>query len=178
MTSTDLEHIRRLLRDQLAIAWALLEHHLQNVTDEDLMWPPAPLNWTMHRNSNGWEPDWADTEPLPTPVPTVAWLTWHLGWWWTTATAHLNRSVIPQRKEISWPGTATGTVEWLTRIHADYHTTLLQQQDLGANSAFPWAGEADRTLADMAAWVNIELMKNAAEIGQLLILRRAKEHHA
>ncbi|MFD5696684.1 hypothetical protein [Streptomyces lasiicapitis] len=88
-----------LLRWQFELTWSLFEYHLERLEDDDHLWEPAARTWTLRRGDGGeWTPDWADTEPDPVPVPTVA------------------------------------------------HT---------------------------AAWVNAELMKNAAEIGQLRLLRAA-----
>lgn len=43
----------------------------------------------MRRGPDGtWVPDWADTEPGPVPVPTVAWVSRHLGRWWSVALDH------------------------------------------------------------------------------------------
>lgn len=165
--------LRRLLLDQLSIGSALLDYHLQQLTEEDLFWSAAPLTWTMHRAQDGWQPDWAETEPIPVPVPTVAWLTWHVGWWWTTATAHLSGGPVPERSGIQWPGAAAATVEWLRGIHDEYRAALSGPGDLDRDSGFPWPPGSGRTMADLAAWVNVELTKNAAEIGQLLLIRRA-----
>lgn len=38
---------------------------------------------------------------------------------------------------------------------------------------YPWLEGSDRTVADSVAWVNAELMKNVAEIGQPRMLRHA-----
>ncbi|MFQ6328505.1 hypothetical protein ACLMAL_20490 [Nocardia sp. CWNU-33] len=40
-------------------------------------------------------------------------------------------------------------------------------------SAYPWPVDAALTMAHPAGWVNAEPMKNAAEIGQLRLLRTA-----
>ncbi|MFI7704153.1 hypothetical protein [Nonomuraea sp. NPDC049480] len=45
--------------------------------------------------------------------------------------------------------------------------------DLDAAAPFPWPKDSEHTVAHMIAWVNSELMKNAAEIGQLRLLRAA-----
>ncbi|WP_422741292.1 hypothetical protein ACN27B_20490 [Micromonospora sp. WMMD754] len=49
----------------------------------------------------------------------------------------------------------------------------LTEVDLARPSAYPWPGDAGLTVAHLVAWVNVELMKNAAEIGQLRLLRAA-----
>jgi hypothetical protein len=48
---------------------------------------------------------------------------------------------------------------------------LWQFEDLAQASSFPWAADAGRTIAHTALWVNVELTKNIAEIGQLRLLR-------
>lgn len=49
----------------------------------------------------------------------------------------------------------------------------LTDADLDAIAPYPWQDNPERTVAHMVGWVNSELMKNAAEIGQLRLLRAA-----
>lgn len=170
--------VKPVLERQFAIAWALLDHHLQQLHDDDLLWEPAPLHWTLHRVDGRWVPDWADVEPTPVPAPTIAWLTWHVGWWWTTALAHLEDDEVPRREDIGWPGDRASTVAWLAALHEAWQAALAATDRLDEESAFPWPAGSGLTVADLCAWVNVELTKNAAEIGQLLILRRAREARA
>ena len=163
--------VRSLLLDQLAIGWALFEYHAAALTDEDLFWSPSAHQWTMRRIDGEWRPDLADVEPDPVPVTTAAWLTWHIGWWWGTATAHLTQGPVPGHA--GWPGDAASAVRRLGRIHDEWRHALTSTDRLPEESAYPWPAGSGKTVADMAAWVNVELTKNAAELGQLLILRRA-----
>ncbi len=163
--------IRRLLLDQLDVPSALLHYHLDQLTDDQLFWEPSATVWTMHRSADGWSPDWAETEPDPIPVPTIAWLTWHVGWWWSVASAHLTGATPPDRLDVDWPGRAAEIGPWLTGVEEDYRSALQACPDLDATTSFPWPPEAGRTLADTAAWVAVELTKNAAEIGLLRLLR-------
>ncbi|MFD0535083.1 DinB family protein [Actinomadura luteofluorescens] len=166
--------VKQVLQQQLSTAWTLFEYHAPQWHEDDLLWEPALSHWTMHQVEGGWASDFSDVEPTPVPAPTIAWLTWHIGWWWTTALAHLKQTDIPAREEIEWPGTCTSITEWLGDIHEAWRTALAATDRLDERSAFPWPEEAGHTVADMCAWVNIELMKNVSEIGQLLILRRAR----
>lgn len=54
--------------------------------------------------------------------------------------------------------TATGTAE-------------LPGADLDRIAPFRWANRPDRTIGHLVFWVNGELMKNVAEIGQLKMAR-------
>lgn len=45
---------------------------------------------------------------------------------------------------------------------------------LERSSSFPWGPNTGHTVAHTALWVNIELTKNIAEIGQLRLIRAAR----
>ena len=79
------------------------------------------------------------------------------------------------RNEIGCPGEGRATIEWLRELRRDWLTVLgrLTDADLDRTAPFPWQSNPEQTLAHMASWVNAELMKNTAEIGQLRLLRAA-----
>ncbi|MDK1472171.1 DinB family protein [Streptomyces sp. 549] len=167
---------RDLLRGQFNLTWALFEYHLERLEPEDFLREPPALCWTLHPTGDGhWTPDWADTEPDPVPVPTIAWLSWHIGWWWGVTLDHALGRPAREHTDVHWPGPGEPAVTWL-RDHRTQWLAVLDahtETTLDAPAAFPWQDDPTRTAADTAAWVNAELMKNAAEIGQLRLL-----HHA
>lgn len=73
-----------------------------------------------------------------------------------------------------WPG-PDGAVAWLTGIRDEWLTVLdaLTEEHLDEPSGFPWPPDADLTVGNQVAWVNAELMKNLAEIGQQRVARAA-----
>ncbi|MFF6780075.1 DinB family protein [Streptomyces sp. NPDC012510] len=165
-----------LLRWQFDLTWSLFEYHLERIEPDDFLWEPADLCWTMRRADDGtWVPDWAETEPDPVPVPTVGWLSWHIGWWWSVACDHAHGRTPRDRSDITWPGAGAPAVEWLRAIRADWLEAVdrLTDADLESTTSLPWQNDARHTVAHLVAWVNAELMKNAAEIGQLRLQRAA-----
>lgn len=165
-----------LLRWQFDLTWSLFDYHLERLEPDDFLWEPAALCWTVRRDAGGvWVPDWADSEPDPVPVPTIGWLSWHIGWWWSVAIDHLRGRTPRERTDITWPGTGEAAIAWLRGLRQDWLQELarLTDADLDAAAPFPWPSDSGHTLAHMAAWVNAELMKNATEIGQLRLLRAA-----
>ena len=166
-----------VLRWQFDLTWSLLDGHLDALRDEDCLWDPAQLCWTVREVAPGiWLPDWAEPEPDPAPAATIGWFTWHIGWWWTETLAHVAGDRPPARTEIRWPGSASGTVAWLRGLKERWIGVLdrLAEADLDAVAPYPWQDQQDRTVAHMIGWVNAELMKNTAEIGQLRFLRIAR----
>lgn len=166
----------QVLADQHELVWALARYHLDLLTEVDLHWTPAPLHWTLRQDTaGGWVSDWSDAEPDPIPVPTIAWITWHLGWWWSTALAHLEGQDPPAREDVAWPGDRDGVCAWLEDLHRRWiaAVTACSSADLAAEAPFPWPPGSGRTVADLLAWANAELMKNVAELGQVRLLRHA-----
>lgn len=167
-----------LLRRQFGLTWALLDYHLERLAPDDLLWEPAAICWSVRRDGDGrWVPDWDDAEPDPIPVPTVAWISWHLGWWWSVTLDHADGRPPRERTAVEWPGDRDATVAWLRSLREAWAAVLdrLTDAELDAPAPFPWPAGSGRTVADMTAWVNAELMKNAAELGQLRLLRAARD---
>ncbi|KAA0112749.1 DinB family protein [Mycolicibacterium sp. P9-22] len=161
------------LARQFDLAWALTDLHLSALTAEDFLWEPTNVVWTMHRDGAGrWYPDWAETEPDPIPVPTIGWISWHIIFWWSAALDELAGRPARPPTETPWPGPAEA-VPAIRALCAQWRKTLatLGPAELDAPCAFPWGPEADRTVADTALWLNVELAKNGSEIGLLRMLR-------
>lgn len=165
-----------LLRWQFDLTWSLLDYHLERLDDADPLWEPARLCWTVHLSDDGsWVPDWSEQEPDPIPVPTVAWVTWHIGWWWSVTIDHMRGRTPRERTDVLWPGDAATTVEWLHGLRAAWVDVLdgLTDEHLDAAATFPWQGDPAFSVGHTIAWVNMELTKNAAEVGQLRLMRAA-----
>jgi hypothetical protein len=156
--------VRDLLRWQFDLTWALFEYHLERLTPDDFLWEPTGNVWTVRDGV----PDWAETEPDPVPVPTIAWISWHIGWWWSVTIDHAHDRRPRDREDIVWPG-PDKTVDWLRGLRDEW-VAVLDTLDLAAPSTFPWP---DKTVGHTVSWVNAELMKNVTEIGQLRLLRSA-----
>ncbi|MEY9211858.1 DinB family protein [Thermobifida halotolerans] len=166
-----------LLLHRLGTAWALLEHHLDGLDDPVCLWEPAPHCWTVRPDERGrWAADWQVPAPDPVPTATIGWLTWHIGFWWTTP-GHCLGSGAPEREEITWPGSAEAAVEWLHGLKDGWRAHLVTLTDADLDSTDRTAtlpGGREQTLAEVAGRVNIELTKNVAEIGPVRNLYGAR----
>ncbi len=60
-------------------AWAPLVERTAGLTDAEFLWEPVVGCWSVHPDEwGGWSADWADPDPVPAPVTTIAWRTWHI----------------------------------------------------------------------------------------------------
>ncbi len=157
---------RQVLDGQLGIAWRLLELHLTGLTDAECLWRPAPRGLHVVAQDGEWRAQWPDSESYDAGPPSIAWLTWHIGFWWSSVLSHSFGDGSVRREEILWPGTAVATTRWLATVHDAWVGALSRLPDEAfddpGRTLWPFTG---KPFSQLAAWLNLELMKNASEIG-------------
>jgi hypothetical protein len=131
------------------------------------LWRPASQGLHVHRAPGGvWRADWPEHERYDLGPASIAWITWHVGLWWSMVLDHSFGTAKLNREAVTWPGTADGVREWLGRLRSEWVAAVdnLSDSDLRSTQRTRWPF-ADRPFGDVVAWVNVELTKNAAEIG-------------
>lgn len=169
--SADID-VRSLLLRQLDIAWRLTEIHLDGLTDAECLWRPAERGLHVWPDpAGGWSADWPEHEGYDLGPASIAWLTWHLGFWWSMVLDHSFGAGELAREDVRWPGGAADAVDWISGLARRWRDEVetLSPADLAAPDRSRWPVR-DRPFADVVAWVNLELMKNAAEIGYVRFL--------
>ena len=159
---------RDYLIRQFETAWTLARFHHDGLATEECLWRPASVGLhVVYEGSDGkWRADWPDHEGYDLGPPSIAWLTWHLGFWWSMVLDHSFGRGTLSRENVLWPGNADDVREWLGRLRGRWRVVLEQVTDEELRSAqrTRWPFQ-DRPFGDVIAWVNVELTKNAAEIG-------------
>jgi hypothetical protein len=133
---------------QFGLAWALADLHLAALVDDDHLWEPAPVVWTLQPDGAGrWRPDWAEVEPDPVPVPTIGWLLWQMMCWRTAAAASLDGNAPPEPATIECAAAPTpfgrkrgSAGQWRSAPAG------LDPHYLKVAAMFPWGPHADRTV--------------------------------
>lgn len=157
----------RYLFRQLETAWKLASYHLDGLTTEECLRRPAPVGLHVQRAGDGrWRADWPTSEGYDIGPPSIAWLTWHMGFWWSMVLDHSFGTATLGREDVAWPGDADAVRAWLGGLHDQWRTAVarLGADDLRSTQRTHWPF-SDRPFGDVVAWVNVELVKNAAEIG-------------
>jgi hypothetical protein len=157
----------QFLTRQFETAWKLTSYHLDGLTTAECLWRPASKGLHVQQDEQGlWHSDWPESEAYDLGPPSIAWLTWHLGFWWEMALNHSFGNGLLSREAVLWPGSASQAAAWVGRLHDEWWAVLhqLNEKDLQSAQHTRWPFQ-DRPFGDLVAWVNIELTKNAAEIG-------------
>ncbi len=158
---------RDYLVRQLETAWKLASFHLQGLTTAECLWRPARAGLHVWQAADGmWRVDWPTHEGYDLGPPSIAWLTSHIGFWWSMVLDHSFGDGTMSRERVSWPGDADAVRNWLGGLHDQWQGKVhaLTEADLRSHARTRWPLR-DRPFGDIVAWVNLELTKNAAEIG-------------
>lgn len=159
--------LRDSLIRQFEIAWALTSYHLEGLTTEACLWRPASVGLHVHRDADGtWRADWPESEGYDIGPPSLGWLTWHLGFWWSMVLDHSLGDATLTREQVRWPGDADGVRAWISAAKERWMAMLaeLTDEQLRSSERTRWPLQ-DRPFGDVVAWATVELTKNAAEIG-------------
>jgi hypothetical protein len=152
---------------QLETAWQLTSYHLEGLSTEECLWRPADAGLHVQKFPDGsWRADWPEHEGYDLGPPSIAWLTWHMGFWWSMVLEHSFGEGLLSREEIMWPGDADSVRAWIGGFHSQWQSKLegLSDSDLRSTRQTRWPFQ-DRPFGDVVAWANVELTKNASEIG-------------
>lgn len=164
-----------VLRQQLHVSWSLTELVLDGLTDDECHWLPSPDAWTVRRRPDGtWWADWTEPEPDPPPPATIGWLTWHVDMWWSMVHDHSFGTGGLAPDQFPWAGDAEAAVAQVRLSHERWSAALadLDEADLDSAERTRWPYRDARPFGHVVGWVTLELMKNAAEIGQLRRIHR------
>jgi hypothetical protein len=168
---------RNYLLRQFDTAWKLTSFHLDGLATEECLWRPTGDGPHVRRVDDGtWRADWPDHERYDLGPPSIAWITWHVGFWWSMVLDHSFGNGTLTRETVVWPGNADDVRQWLTHLQREWRAVLEQvtDDDLRSTQRTRWPFR-DRAFGDVIAWVNVELTKNAAEIGYARFLYAVKD---
>lgn len=159
--------LREVLLRQYDIAWALADYHLKDLSTEECLWQRAKVGLHVRQGEDGtWNADWPDHEGYNLGPSSIGWLTWHMEFWWSMVLDHSFGCGTLERDHIRWPGTAEVASRRIRELAHRWRELLegLSEEDLRATEKTRWPFAA-RPFQEVVAWLNIELTKNAAEIG-------------
>lgn len=161
------EQTHSVLLRQFGIASKLAHFHLDSLTTAECLWRPTPHGLHVRERADGcWVADWPEREDYGMGAPSIAWLTWHIGFWWSMVLDHSFGAAHLDRADVHWPGTAEAAVRWIAEIESQWVERIgkLSAIDMQSTVLTRWPFK-DRPFSDVVGWVTVELTKNASEVG-------------
>jgi hypothetical protein len=74
--------------------------------------------------SGEWRADWPEHERYDLGPPSIAWLTWHIGFWWSMALDYSFGEGTLSREKVTWPGSADAVRELVAGLHGAWREKL------------------------------------------------------
>lgn len=168
--------LKSTIMEQFNTAWSLLQYNLETVTDEECLWRPSKRGLIVRQDKGVWIADWPENEDYSIGPPNIAWLTWHIIFWWSMTLDYSFSDGTLTRENIEWPGNIQLVKQRIDSLQKEWtdRISCLSDEDLLSTKNTKWPLQ-EKPFCDLAAWLNLELMKNAAEIGYCRFLYAARE---
>lgn len=165
VSTPDIALAIRTLRTQLDLVWRFADEHvLPRIDDAATNWEPSSHCVGVRRVDGVLVADWPDESAEPLPETTVAWLLWHIEWWWSNTITVCRGGTAVAPDAHAW----SGSVDRIRTLRAEWDELLAAiEPETPVVGLMP----DDTPFWEVAGWVNFELAKNVAEIGQLLTRR-------
>jgi hypothetical protein len=157
-------------------AWTRLDKRLTGLTQHEYLWQPATPTWTVHNTDGTWHADLTHPEPIPAPVPTIAWRLWHIAA--DCLNGYLRTSPDGQPLTVTateWHGDVDTALRDLRTAANAFRTqlTALGEDGIRTKLGPAWGPFAEATHAELVIHAHDELAHHGAEIALLRDLYRA-----
>ncbi len=151
---------------QLDMCWQLYLYHVESIEEEEAFWAFGPKGLQVRKQEDQWRIDWPESESYEIGPSSIAWIMWHIIYWWSTAIDYNFGNGTLKKEDIHWPGSIEKAKATISFLHDTWVSKLndLPEGSYRSKQYAKWP-LADSTFSNISLWLNAELMKNAAEIG-------------
>ncbi|ABR48061.1 conserved hypothetical protein [Alkaliphilus metalliredigens QYMF] len=176
-SQNSIDSLHNAFNFQLDISWQMLQIHLKGLGDEECLWRPSSKGLHVVNELGIWKADWPDSEDYDIGPSSIAWITWHIIFWWSMVFDYSFGNGTLTREDIHWPGDMIVVREKIKQLYDDWKNRLamVSDEEFLSCEKTKWPFE-ERPLYELAAWLNLELMKNASEIGYCRFLYASRKY--
>ena len=158
--------IKESILFQLDMCWQLYLYYMNQLDETEALWSFSATGLQVHKQGDGWHIDWPETESYEIGPSSIAWIMWHIIYWWSTAINANFEDGTLKKEDIPWPGSVAKAKEIIKQLYDQWVAILsnLPDAEYHAKQYAKWP-LTDKSFFETALWLNGELMKNTAEIG-------------
>jgi|SRR5690554_1595204 len=148
------------------MCWQLYIYHIDNLEEAEAIWAFSPNCLQVRKQDDDWCIDWPESESYEIGPFSIAWVMWHIIYWWSMALNYNFGDGTLKKEDIPWTGSVEKAKATIRLLHDKWVLKLneLGEEEYHLSKYSKWPLQ-DRNFADIGLWLNAELMKNAAEIG-------------
>lgn len=96
-------YIKECLLKQFDISWQLLNYHLKDLSIEECLWQPTEKGFFLIKvDDNNYKGSFPVSESYNIGAPNIAWLTWHIDYWWSMVINHTFGNATLDADMIEW----------------------------------------------------------------------------
>ena len=165
-----------MILEGLDNAWNPLLERLAGITDDEYNWEPTANCWTVREDGDRrMIADWADPDPVPAPVTTIAWRCWHIAVdCLDSYSSRLFGATGTGLSGLHWVRTADESQSMLAAAWAVFRAGVVGWGDDGLSNLLgpTWGSYADHTNLALAIHAQREVIHHGAEIALLRDLYR------
>ena len=96
---------------QMDTAWRLFQYHCDGLGEEEAAWSKTYSGLQVRRADGKWTADWPETESYSIGPPSIAWILWHMMFWWTAVLSASRDNKMTGRENVVWPGSAGAAIQ-------------------------------------------------------------------
>ena len=166
----DVSEILPMLLTGTDDAYRRLSARLQGLGQDEYLWQPTASSWTIRPVEDRWVADWADPDPDPAPITTIAWRMWHIGL--QCLTSYVSPSLGDWPLSVqgrAWFGEVAPALDALATSYDVFRARIVDLGDDGLRTQLgpAWGSYAESTWADLVVHALDELSHHGAEIALL-----------
>jgi uncharacterized damage-inducible protein DinB len=154
--------------------YARLRDRIADLDDTEYRWEPVPQMWTVREQDAEWVADWAQPDPDPAPLTTIAWRIWHIADCLASYVApHLGEWPLPGEFR-DWCGDAATARSHLATAHDAFRERITERgaDFLSTPLGEKWGPFAKDTWAHLVIHAMDEVAHHGAEVALLRDLYR------
>jgi DinB family protein len=165
------QSLSEIILEGLDNAWNPLLERLAGISDDEYTWEPVANCWTIRTSDDGsMVADWADPDPIPAPVTTIAWRCWHIAVdCLDSYSSRLFDSTGTGLSGVNWVRSADEAQQMLAAAWSAFRSGVAAWGDDGLWPLLgpKWGPYASYTNLDLALHAQREVIHHGAEIALL-----------
>lgn len=155
------------IKFQFGISKQLLDYHLSTLNQEEYLWRSPNCGLYIQEIDGKWYANFPENETYDIGTPSIAWILWHITFWWEMVLNHSFGDGTLTKEQINVYKDVEAVKLNIYSLVERWEKILnrLTEEELYSKrySKFPFNNEVE--FHKVASWLNLELMKNASEIG-------------